>query len=95
MQYEFQLNNRSGSFFGSAASVQYSHNNLFRGAEQFSIKLSGGLETQLQNKESLINTIDFNIEASLAIPKLVLPFKFRRRSFRHIPKTRISLSNNF
>ena len=95
VQYEFQVNNRSGDFFGSAASVQYSHNNLFRGAEQFSIKLSGGLETQLQNKESLINTVDLSIEASLSVPKLVVPFKFRNRSFFYVPKTRVSLSNNF
>ncbi len=95
IQYEFQVNNRSGSFLGSAASVQYSHNNLFNGAERLNIKLSGGFETQLTNSQSFINTIDLTLEANLLVPKLLLPFKFRNRYFRFIPRTRINLSNNF
>ncbi len=95
IQYEFQVNNRSGSFLGSAASVQYSHNNLFNGAERFNLKLSGGFETQLTNSQSFINTIDLTLEANLLIPKLLLPFKFRNRYFRFVPRTRINLSNNF
>ena len=95
IQYEFQVNNRSGSFLGSAASVQYSHNNLFNGAERFSVKLSGGFETQLTNSQSFINTVDLTLEANLLIPKLLLPFKFRNRYFRFVPRTRVNLSNNF
>jgi len=95
IQTEFQVNNRSGSYFGTAASVQYSHNNLFRGAEQLLIKLSGGVETQNQNKERLINIFDLDLEASLRLPKLLLPFKLKKRYFRFVPKTRISLSGNF
>lgn len=96
IQTEFQVNNRSGNFFGTAASIQYSHNNLFRGAEQLLVKLSGGVETQSQNKERLINIFDLDAEVSLRLPKLLVPFKkIRRRPFLFVPKTRISLSANF
>ena len=95
VQYEFQLNNRSGGFLGSAASVQYSHNNFFHGAEQFNVKLSAGIETQFQNQQSFINTSDLTLEASLLVPKLILPFKFNKYSLRHVPRTRFSISNTF
>ncbi|MEM1123416.1 MAG: BamA/TamA family outer membrane protein [Bacteroidota bacterium] len=94
VQLEFQVNNRSGSFLGTAASVQYSHNNLFGGAERFNVRLSGGVETQLSNSQSLINTVDLLLESNLLISKLLLPFKFRNKYFRYVPRTRINLGHN-
>lgn len=95
IQYEFQLNNRTGNFFGSAASVQYRHNNLFYGAERLDVKLSTGFETQLRDNVGFINTVDLTLEANLLIPRLLLPFKLRNKSFRFVPRTRFSLGNSY
>jgi len=67
VQYEFQVNNRAGGYFGSAVSVTYSHNNLFYGAERFDVKLSAGFETQFQANQNLINTIDLSFDRALEL----------------------------
>ncbi len=94
---EFQINNRNGSYLGLAASGSFTHRNLFKGAEQFQINLSGGIETGLRDttSQNFINSIDLNLQMDLYIPKLITPFRINNKPKYYIPRTRINLGNSF
>lgn len=92
---EFQVNTRSGNFFGLGSSVTYTHKNIFRGAEHLNLSLSGGLETQFGEDQRIINTADVGIMASLTIPDFLLPFKTRKSTRGFVPRTVFSINNNF
>jgi outer membrane protein assembly factor BamA len=87
---ELDLNNRSGNFWGTTMKASYINKNLFRGAERFELSLSGGLETQFM--QPFINTSDITLEASLAIPSIILPFPAFKTFRTSLPKTFMSLS---
>ena len=90
---EFELNNRSGNFLGTGASVRYRHRNLFGHAEQFNAALSGQVETQIGGGLSLINSSDLTGSAEILLPRLVLPFFNIKEGKTYIPKT--SLKTNY
>lgn len=92
---EFQVNTRSGNFFGVGSSFSYVHKNIFRGAEQFNVSLSGGLETQIGQSQNFINTADVGLKTSLAIPDFLVPFKVRKGGGKFVPRTLINISDNF
>jgi len=89
---EFDINNRSGNFWGSSVKTSYVNKNLFKGAERFELSLTGGLETQFSSP--FINTSDLAVEASLTIPSIVLPFPAFRTFKTSLPKTFMSLGYN-
>ncbi|MFK8005588.1 MAG: BamA/TamA family outer membrane protein [Saprospiraceae bacterium] len=92
---EFQVNTRSGNYFGIGSSVSYTHKNIFQGAENFNISLSGGVETQIGETENFINTADIGVKTSLAIPDFLLPFKVKKGGGGFVPRTLISINDNF
>ena len=87
---EFELNNRSGNFFGTGASLSYVHRNLFKSAEHLKVSLSGQVETQLGDQLSFINSTDLNLLAELRLPKIYIPGKSFFTSNRYIPRTVIN-----
>lgn len=95
---ELEASTEASNFLGSAISGSYSHRNLFRGAELLETRLSVGLETQLNRQDAsvpFINTLEFSAQASLSFPRFLLPFRISHVSAYYIPKTRISISDNF
>jgi outer membrane protein assembly factor BamA len=92
---ELELNNRAGSYLGSALTLGYVHRNIFKGAERFSIRFGGGLETQLGSKFGFLNSADLGLQASLLIPKFVTPVAVRSIGRFNIPFTKFSLGYNF
>lgn len=91
----FELNNRTGGFYGVGASATYRHQNIFKKAVTFTSSISGGVETQIGNNLSFINTVDFNVEVGLAAPRFILPFKIKPNSGLFVPRTTFSIGNNF
>lgn len=91
----FELNNRTGGFYGIGASTTYRHKNIFKKAIIFSSSVSGGAETQIGNNLSFLNTIDLNVEVGLAAPRFILPFKIKANSGLYVPRTSLTVSNNF
>ena len=71
---ELEGTNTAGDF-GVAASVNYANRNLFRGAEVLSLKLRGAYEaiTGLEGYDGR-NYLEWNAEASLKFPSLLVPF---------------------
>jgi len=68
----------SGSTLGLAGNFVYRNLNIFRGAEVFSVKLTGGLEWQAGSSTSdpvllFFNTVQTGVEFSLDFPKFLLP----------------------
>lgn len=90
-----ELNNRTGRFYGIAASGNYRHKNILKKAITFNTSVSGGLETQIGNDLGFINTIQLNVEASLSAPRFILPFKVKPNSGLFIPQTTLKIGNDF
>lgn len=84
--------NSSGNL-GAAASIKYTHANIFRGAEAFSIKgrVGGQAQTAAEGKGSFF-TLELGLEAQLNIPLMLFPVHSRHFYEKHNPKTVFSLS---
>jgi outer membrane protein assembly factor BamA len=92
---EFELNNRSGNFFGTGASVSYNHRNLFSGGERLRITLGGQLEAQLGDDIAFINSSDLNLTGELAFPRFIIPFVHVNEGRNFIPRTLINTNFTF
>ena len=86
---------RSNNFVGSELQGSFRNRNVFKGAEEFSLNLNSGFETQLNTEQSAVNAITFGLELALNIPRFVTPFPIKNYSDRYIPRTSLSLGYNF
>lgn len=96
---ELEGTHQSGNI-GAAANFTYRHGNLLRGAEVFNFKFSFGRERQSSVVKSENNTNSFNAnevstEATLEVPKLMIPFIRLNQLERNAPKTSIDFSFNY
>jgi outer membrane protein assembly factor BamA len=95
--FDIEGTNTSGNF-GIAGNLNYSHKNLFRGAETVNLKLKGAMERQqaiLKNEALDFNTREMGVEATLIIPKLIGPGSFFPSFANTLPKTLVTLGYNF
>ena len=92
---EFEAISRSTSYFGLASTVTYSHKNIFRGAERLDVSVSGGIGTQNNTTEDLLNTLDGAFQISLTLPRLLFPFNLKLKQGPFIPKTVISIGDDY
>ena len=92
---DFEFNNRSGSFFGSAVTGSYANRNTFKGAETFSVSLTLGAELQVNENQSLLNSLLGEINTTLSVPRLLIPnfIKYKPSSF-FIPDTFVGIKNS-
>ena len=66
----------SQSLFGMAVDLNYRHRNIFSGAELFRTSLETGVEFNLKNPDTLINSFNINFQNSFVIPKFIDPIGF-------------------
>lgn len=68
--------------------------NAFRGGEQLKIDLVGSIEWQTSgSRSSIVNSYEYGVDASLKMPRLLLPWKQkRRRRWYTTPSTTINAS---
>ena len=90
----------SGSLLGVAGNLVYRNLNIFRGGEVLSLKLTGGVEWQAggsSNDEVFLffNTVQTGAEASIDIPKFLLPFGNSRTRNVLEPKTTLKTGVNY
>ncbi len=97
---ELEGSNSSG-YFGVAGNILFQNKNIFKGAEIFNIKLKGVLENQkisITSERSnlpLFNTFETGVEASIEIPKFLMPISQESFPKYFKPKTTISAGYNF
>ena len=82
LAFEVEGTNSAGDL-GAALSTEYTHRNLFKGSESFSLKLRGAYEavTGLEGYANS-NYMEYAVEGSLAFPEFMFPFLssgFKRR----------------
>lgn len=95
--FDLEGTNTSGNF-GVAGNLTYSHRNLFHGAEILNLKLRGAMERQqaiVKNESLDFNTRELGVEATLIVPKLLMPGNFFPSSGNTLPKTLFTLGYNF
>ena len=92
---EIEGSNSSG-YFGIAGNLIFQNRNLFKGAEILNLKLRGVLENQkiintsVLSDLQLFNTFETGLEASLEIPKFLIPVKQEYFPKYFKPKTYIN-----
>lgn len=92
---ELEGTNSSGNL-GGAVNLLFKHRNLFRGAENFNLKLKGAFETLTEEIGGLRNTLEYGVEAGITFPKFLFPFMESERFVKkYNPKTSLSLAYNF
>ncbi|MFA4869301.1 MAG: BamA/TamA family outer membrane protein [Pedobacter sp.] len=83
---------KSNNFVGSELKLTQTTRNLFRGAEQLDVSVSGGFETQVSGVAKGLNSYSFTTEAKLTFPRFITPFKGLNSTNNFIPKTIASIS---
>lgn len=83
---------KSNNFVGSEVKLTQTTRNLFRGAEQLDISVSGGFETQVSGISKGLNSYSFTAEGKLTFPQFIVPFYKPKSTTAFIPKTIASLS---
>ncbi|MEH3112982.1 translocation and assembly module lipoprotein TamL [Pedobacter terrae] len=83
---------KSNNFVGSEVKVTQTTRNLFRGAEQLDVSVSGGFETQVRGTSLGRNSLSLTTEAKLTFPRFIVPFYKPNSTNAFIPKTIASLS---
>ena len=97
-QLEVDFSTKSNSFIGPALTLGIRHGNFLRGGEALSVKLNGNYEWQTGNTgtgafSSAINSYQFGVNTSLALPYMVAP-RFVPRSSRYSAHTTFALGGN-
>lgn len=83
---------KSNNFVGSEVKVTQTTRNLFRGAEQLDVSVSGGFETQTRGTSLGKNSLSLTAEGKLTFPRFIVPFYKPNSTTAFIPKTIASLS---
>jgi len=90
VSYSIEGTNTTGNL-GVASSANYSHQNLFRGAETFNFKIRGAYEAISDFKNPYL---EIGGEMSIHFPKFVFPFIQNSFSRRMSTSTELALSYN-
>lgn len=92
---ELEGTNSAGNL-GGAVNLLYQHRNLLRGANTLNIKLKGAIEALTEKQFGFRNALELGAEASLGLPKFLLPFLEAERFVKkYNPKTTFTLAYNY
>lgn len=93
--YQFEIvGTNSAGDIGARANLLYNNFNLFRGAENFQVILTGAIEA-MEKREKSPPMMEFGIETSLTFPKFLVPFNANRFTRKFNPRTIIDISYNY
>ncbi|MEO6230040.1 MAG: BamA/TamA family outer membrane protein [Ferruginibacter sp.] len=88
---QVQLNgfSKENKFLGTQLSLNWKNRNVFKGAEQLSVKLYGGFEISFADSIQNAKNIRVGVEAALNFPKFKVPFLRYKESMLYPPRTRL------
>ncbi len=84
----------SANYAGSELNLNWTHRNIFRGAEQLKISTYGAFDFQIGGPKDAKNLFRAGANAQLSIPRIVAPFRFNSSS-AFVPRTNITLGYEF
>lgn len=95
LSFQIDGTNSAGDL-GAAASVTYNHRNLFKGSENFMIKLRGAYEA-VSGLEGYANSnyTEYGVETSLDFPEFMFPFLSQDFKRRINAKSEVSVKYNW
>jgi len=91
LQFEIGGFTKTNSFVGGQVNATWKHRNIFRGAESFIIRGYTAVEISLSDSLRQNNNFRLGGEASLVIPKFIVPFRMRKEQHAYPPRTRFLL----
>ncbi|MDR0227918.1 MAG: BamA/TamA family outer membrane protein [Flavobacteriaceae bacterium] len=84
----------SASYSGAELNLNWSHKNIFKGAEVLSVSAYGGGDFQLASKGNGYNVYKVGLESSITWPRIVSPWDFSSSS-SFVPKTRLTVGGEY
>ncbi len=90
---ELEGTNSSGNI-GAGGNLNYMHRNLLGGAESFSARVSGAIET-ITESEKRGYIIELGSDVRLSLPQFLLPVKTENFIRKYNPKTNITAAYNY
>ena len=94
MKVEVEASSTS-SFYGLSATLGYTNNNVFRGAEAFDIAARFGFEFMYARDVAKRSAQELNITAGLSFPRFLAPFNISYGDIVTQPRTRLELAFDF
>lgn len=90
IKLELTAKTNSADYYGAALNLNWSHRNLFRGAEQFQLQTYAGMDLQVSGQNRGFDIYRIGGEASLTWPRLITPFNMQP-SGGFVPRTRATV----
>ncbi len=94
MKVELEASTTS-TFYGISATLGYTNNNVFRGAEVFDVALRMGYEFMYAPDAAKRNAQEIGLTAGLSFPRFLAPFRLSYNSRLSQPRTRLELSFDY
>ena len=94
MKIEVEASSTS-TFYGLSATLGYSNNNVFRGAEAFDVAARFGFEFMYAPDAAKRSAQELNLTAGLSFPRFLLPFRISYDEKILQPRTRLELAFDF
>ncbi len=82
---------KSNNLTGSQATVGFTNRNAFGGGEILNVNVTGGAEVQVSGNYKGFNTYRYGAEATLNIPKFLVPLVYINPAGGFVPRTNIQL----
>ncbi|WP_129021129.1 translocation and assembly module lipoprotein TamL [Edaphocola flava] len=96
LSFETSAFSQNDSRVGSRLSVGWKHRNIFKGAEQLEIKLSGGFEMQYGGAQKRPNLFQAGLETNLSVPRLLFGSLFKvSTTSAFVPRSYVKLGYNY
>ncbi|WP_312769069.1 BamA/TamA family outer membrane protein [Epilithonimonas sp.] len=94
LRLETLARTNSANYGGGEVNLNWTHRNMFRGAEQFKAAIYGAFDVQMGGAKDANNIIRVGANTQLSIPRIVAPFRFNSSS-EYVPRTNISLGYEY
>ena len=95
IQAELDGFSKENKYVGTQLSVNWKNRNAFRGAEQLAVKVYGGFEVSFNDSLKDNNNYRLGAEASLIVPRFVIPFFRIKENNLFPPRTQMKLGYEF
>lgn len=91
LRLELSGNTRSNNLAGALVTLSWINRNFLRRAEQLSINATAGIDLQIGAASRGVTNYRYGLDATLAFPRLVSPFKIRYDRRQILPKTLLTV----